>query len=983
MRQWSARILRGGLLAGVALLACLSPRPPEARAQSTPLRLVRSTPGAIVLEFTLPDYTLEPVYVQGEPFTRITADGLAAGGEPGAPQLPRLGALIGLPPAGGVSLRVLEVEEAQVSLSHPVYPEPVPVVATGRGGEGIERLAQPLAGQTYEFAPDPVVYAQDALYPDRFVDLGEPGWVRDRRVARVTLTPVRYNPVRGELVLARRLVVEVAFEGGARDATMGALDAPSPAFESLLSRALLNFESARNWRASRDPAASAAAPVWASSPATQPGSYKVVVDRDGLYRLTYAELRAAGVPVDDVDPRTWQVYEQDQEVSIEVSGEQDGSFDPGDVVLFYGQNPHSRYVDRNVYWIRFGDGNGRRMSSRSFVSASAPFSPTWTTASYDESRYYDPLFPGGDGDHWYAADLRPDTVKTLSMPLMSPSPDAPTATLRVRLLGYTQSSTANPDHHVTVQVNGRAAGDLRWDGKGAVTKSVVLDAALLRAGTNSVTLATAGDTGAPVEGAWLDAVELDYALRAVVGDEAHVSIQPGIQSYVLGGFGSADLRVYDVTEPRHPIRLTGGAVTGSGSYTLAFADMTLRSANYYVVAGTRIHPPVTVVADRPSDLHSAANGADYVIITHGDYGGAIQPLVARRRAQGLRVTVVDVQDVYDEFGGGLLGPEAIRSFIGYAYDHWTAPALTYVLLVGDGHYDYLDHYGYGAANPLPPYLGMVDPWWGETAADNRYAAVSGEDILPDVMLGRLPVASAAEAAAVVHKIVSYEQSPRPGEWNAYHVFAADNADHSARFTGPLDAVYATYVTQPWLGQRIYLDDLPSQTARRETLAAWQRGALLMTFMGHSSWHQWAEEALLDIHDVPVLRNDHQWPVVLSMTCFTGFFHHPEYGTLDESLLRLDGGGAVATWSPSGLGLQTGHDHLYQGFYRSVFRDSETQLGPAIMAAKLGLYANTYGYDDLLDTYHLFGDPAMALNLTIRPWPHSIYLPVLYRDSMGG
>jgi hypothetical protein len=120
-----------------------------------------------------------------------------------------------------------------------------------------------------------------------------------------------------------------------------------------------------------------------------------------------------------------------------------------------------------------------------------------------------------------------------------------------------------------------------------------------------------------------------------------------------------------------------------------------------------------------------------------------------------------------------------------------------------------------------------------------------------------------------------------------------------------------------------------------------------------------------------------------MTCFTGFFHHPEYGTLDELLLRRNGGGAVATWSPSGLGAQSGHEQLYQRFYQFVFKGSKEQLGSAVLAAKLDFYATVYGHSDLLDTYHLFGDPAMALNLTVRPWPQSIYLPVLFGNSMGG
>jgi hypothetical protein len=241
-----------------------------------------------------------------------------------------------------------------------------------------------------------------------------------------------------------------------------------------------------------------------------------------------------------------------------------------------------------------------------------------------------------------------------------------------------------------------------------------------------------------------------------------------------------------------------------------------------------------------------------------------------------------------------------------------------------------------------------------------------------VLLGRLPVNTAAEAATVVNKILAYERAPRPGEWNARHVFVADNGDDGGDFAAASDQVLSRLV-DPWVGQSIYLDDLSVEVAHEQVVTAWQRGALLISFTGHSSWHQWSEESLLDIWDVPALSNDQRWPVMLSMTCFTGFFHHPEYGTLDEMLLRQEGGGAVATWSPSGLGVNTAHQRLHAGFYQAVLEAGEPLLGPATLSGKL----NVYGYsDDLLDTYHLFGDPAMALNLTIRPLPFSTYLPIV-------
>jgi hypothetical protein len=116
--------------------------------------------------------------------------------------------------------------------------------------------------------------------------------------------------------------------------------------------------------------------------------------------------------------------------------------------------------------------------------------------------------------------------------------------------------------------------------------------------------------------------------------------------------------------------------------------------------------------------------------------------------------------------------------------------------------------------------------------------------------------------------------------------------------------------------------------------------------------------------------------MLSMTCFTGFYHHPEYGTLDEELVRHPEGGAIGALGSSGLGLQSGHRRLHQGFYRVALADGTVPFGHAAVTAKLDLHAQTDAYDELLDTYHLFGDPAMALNKTLRGWPHSSYVPVI-------
>ncbi len=118
--------------------------------------------------------------------------------------------------------------------------------------------------------------------------------------------------------------------------------------------------------------------------------------------------------------------------------------------------------------------------------------------------------------------------------------------------------------------------------------------------------------------------------------------------------------------------------------------------------------------------------------------------------------------------------------------------------------------------------------------------------------------------------------------------------------------------------------------------------------------------------------------MLPMTCLEGYFIHPsppglDYSSIGESLVRAVGKGAIASWSPTGFGLSDGHDFLDRGLFDAFFKYQTNQLGPAIIQAKLNLFANTTSYRDLIDTYALFGDPALHLSLV-----YNTYFPVIAR-----
>ena len=133
-----------------------------------------------------------------------------------------------------------------------------------------------------------------------------------------------------------------------------------------------------------------------------------------------------------------------------------------------------------------------------------------------------------------------------------------------------------------------------------------------------------------------------------------------------------------------------------------------------------------------------------------------------------------------------------------------------------------------------------------------------------------------------------------------------------------------------------------------------------------------------LDDLVGLHNDRRWPIIVEMTCFTSTFHRPE-PTLDASLVRLPGGGAVATWGPTGLGVSTGHDELDDGFFRAIFADNVDRVGEATLLGKMALAATGQNLD-LLDTFTLLGDPATRFSRTIVPWNNQCYLPIIFRSK---
>jgi hypothetical protein len=314
---------------------------------------------------------------------------------------------------------------------------------------------------------------------------------------------------------------------------------------------------------------------------------------------------------------------------------------------------------------------------------------------------------------------------------------------------------------------------------------------------------------------------------------------------------------------------------------------------------------------------------------------------------------VSLERIRDEFGWGERSPQMIRDFLAYAYHHWTAPSLRYVLLLGDATSDPKGYLKTAQRKDLLPTPSVKSTFlW--TASDPSLAAVNGEDLIPDLAIGRLTAGSLAEAEAAVAKVLAFEQGGQTLDGNA--VLVADNPDLAGDFEANANDI-ATLLPGREV-ERIFLTQYGAG-ARGAVLGAFDRGASLVSYVGHGSQVLWASERMLMSIDVGVLQPQARQPLLLTMTCSNGYFISPHLNGISERFVLERDKGAIAAFSPSGLSLD-GAAHLYhRALVQQLATGHHERLGDLVLAAQKD-YADTGAFPELLSIYHLFGDPALKL-----------------------
>jgi uncharacterized repeat protein (TIGR01451 family) len=622
-------------------------------------------------------------------------------------------------------------------------------------------------------------------------------------------------------------------------------------------------------------------------------------------------------------------------------------------IFFYGEGIDSRYTTDNIYWVK--KGRGQTMSTAAGRGPSPSGSGTLTEKLHvEQDKFLVPAItqdPNVDFFFWDVVERYDATCDYCSKEFTIPAigvanvPGA-TAELTANLYGFSQTGS-HPDHHAKIYMNGTLIGEDTWDGQQPKTITIEFDQSLLHEGDNTVKVEAVLDT-APYSQFYINSFDIEYQRLYQAVDNSLLCKGGGNPVVSVSGFTDQNILVLDVTDPQKPRRNTATTIDGAaGNYRVSFVPAS-PDAQYLTVSSSAAATSLNAWADSPSNLSSASNKADYLVIAPAQLADAANSLAGYRKSRSFDTMVVLLEDIMDEFNYGISSPEAIKSFLSYAYKKWRKYPH-YVVLLGEGTYDYKNSLGKGD-NLMPPMLAGTP--LGVFPADNLFADIGGNHV-PEMAIGRFPILTSGEFTPILNKIKAYEAGT-----NKRVLMVADNPDSGGDFIAHSEDI-AAIVPPAYSIVRLYLTD-PSQAdiLRNTLIGELNNGSMLMNYIGHAGIDRLSTEGLLRTSDLTSLTNGNVPTILTAMTCSVGQYGIPGYDSLSESLVIDNGGGAVAVWAPTGLSYNDLAKTLDEGFFESAL-GGRTTLGKAIVQA-FQHYNSIGGPPFMMDIYNLQGDPALKL-----------------------
>jgi len=939
------------------------------------IEIVRADEKGILFEYQPVNVRLDMAVtfdstVAGKPAQRLAISNCARTTATGGYDLPVRIILVGIPPGARPEVMAFASGENEIA-----------VTEAAKNGRAVDR--ENLRAVDNYALDEERKGVESRVIPDR------PFWIGNQRVLRLKLFPARYDAAAGAYRVVEKLQVEVRLNSLERFVA-------SPTFnswEKVLRNGILNYEQAKVFRGRPEASGKLVKAAAFSSPFSQSSNWvRATFNENGIYRIDRNMLSAAGVSVTSIDPRTIRMFCQGgralpafnnvprpawRELAIEVTGEQDGIFDAGDQIRFYGWGVEgwdydtlsgtfafgkNNYTTSQVFWLTWGgtfSGSALRISSQNVAPLGAPLVNSFPARFRLESDRFlaaDNLGEISDYYNWYGGK---GTNQTYFFSL-------PELTAGIDTVGVKHLSAG-----ISLRVNGVSASFI-----GSAANFSRFETGALKTGLNRIDL-TLGTTGNGFN--HFDFLEAYYNRAPVYSSpfmEFETPTTSGMVEFQISG-SPANFVLWDVTNRSVPAVLTGAVRNGSG--VLSF-DVDASGKKFFALTSSADFKQPTLLRQTPNDL-TGSNQGEYVLIAPAVFRSALSNYAAHRASHsGTTVQQIDVEQIYNNFSGGLPDPIAVRDFLKFTRENWSDPKPRFVQLVGDATYDFRNLLGTGVVNLVPPFI--VDQAFDASSnSDEGFLYFDDPGILDstdqflDMTIARWPVKNVSELQVIADKIRNYEALPEYGAWRNRVTLVADDEFAGSSQTQGFHTTQAEEMDGQHLPgvfdrNKIYLFDYPFDGLRHKPEAeeaiikAWNEGQLIIDYIGHGNPNVWAHERVFKREeDVPRLFNGGKLPLVYAASCEINTFVEPLADGMGEDLMRNPNGGAVAVIAAVRVVFAGANTDLNNKVFDLLFGTDSLSIGEAFYLAKLLRQYTGFPLPHPVSNdrrYLLFGDPAMHL-----------------------
>ncbi len=396
-------------------------------------------------------------------------------------------------------------------------------------------------------------------------------------------------------------------------------------------------------------------------------------------------------------------------------------------------------------------------------------------------------------------------------------------------------------------------------------------------------------------------------------------------------------------------------------------DSNLKNGSLYLSDLKSLPEPIVNEVDK-SNLFYDTNQATVIVITpkvFSDVGKRYVEYRQRTNPEHKFVTAY-VEDIYKEFNFGKKSPDAIKRFLVWAYNNWKKPRLQFVVLIGDANFD--------TRNVLPNsiYQDFV-PAFGWPPTDFWYCLLEGEDFVPDIHIGRIPIKSVEEGFAYIEKVIEYDNSAN-APWMKKFLFLSGGTNSLERdyFYDRLKGEFSDYIlaNSPLCVQTQVIrksDEVVGSEADASFIrSAINDGISLMFFAGHGS----AKVFDTDGWKVQTLNNKGKYGFFGSFSCNTANFAEPTLVSRNEEYTIFPDKGFVGTIGSGGVSIRLYSLLLAQNLL-SLIADSAVKTDYFVEffdLAKARQIAYDTNFYNVLTLYHYvyLGDPLLKMKIKRQP-----------------